>query len=115
MPPRRSQYSRPCASMSFAPLPIRGWNGVRAYVPRRNAFSRSSTAAGDSSCSNKAGSSFFSDGDPPHARSERVQRGEQLRTHAAGDDFAVEELLRLGRSELAHHVAAAVEQAGTAG
>src|SRR5262245_55084710 len=105
MPPSRSQYSRPCASISFAPLPMRGWNGVRAYVPRTKDFSRSSTAAGDSSCSNKAGPSFFSNRDPPHARSERVQRGEQLGTHAAGDDFAVEELLGLGRPELAHDVA----------
>src|SRR5947199_8435898 len=86
MPPRRSQYSFPFASTSFAPLPLRGWNGVRAYVPRTNALSRASTADGDSSCSNKAGSSVLTDGDLIHAVLEGVQCGLQLRLHAAGND-----------------------------
>src|SRR3954452_7273147 len=115
MPPSRSQYSRPSASVMRAPFPLRGWKGVRAYVPRRKAFSRSSTAAGDSSCSNKVRTSLFSNGDSPHARSERVQRGLQLGPHAAGDDFRAEERFRVGGAQLGDDVAGGVEQTGHVG
>src|SRR5947199_1168989 len=85
MPPGRSQYSFPFASTSFAPLPLRGWNGVRAYVPRTNALSRASTADGDSSCSNKVRSSVLADCDALHSAPQRMQRRLQLRLHAAAD------------------------------
>src|SRR5438270_14045412 len=115
MPPSRSQYSRPSASVMRAPFPLRGWKGVRAYVPRRKAFSRSSTAAGDSSCSNKVGTSLFSNGDSPHARSERVQRGLQLGPHAAGDDGSAEQRFRFVGVKFGDDVAAGIEQAGHVG
>src|ERR1051326_3272668 len=97
-----------------APLPLRGWNGVRLYVPRMNAFSRASTASGDSSCSNKMSSSL-SDLDAAHARSERVQRGHQLRAHAAADDVGVEQRVGVVGMNLPHDFAARVEQAGDVG
>src|SRR3954462_3843373 len=115
MLPSRSQYSRPSASVMRAPLPLRGWKDVRTYVPRRKAFSRSSTAAGDSSCSNKVRTSLFSNSDSPHARSERVQRGLQLGPHAAGDDFRSEERFRFVGVQLSDDVAGFIEQAGDVG
>src|SRR4051812_27417460 len=97
-----------------APLPLRGWNGVRLYVPRMKAFSRASTAPGDSSCSNKVGPSL-SDLDSAHALPERVQRGQQLRPHPAADDVGVEQRVRVVGVDLLDDIAARVEQAGDVG
>src|ERR1051325_8236780 len=97
-----------------APLPLRGWNGVRLYVPRMKAFSRASTAPGDSSCSNKVRSSL-SDLDPPHTRAERVQRGLQLRAHAAADHVAVEQRVRIGGVQLRKDFALRIHNAGDVG
>src|SRR5689334_3359278 len=97
-----------------APFPLRGWNGVRLYVPRMNAFSRASTASGDSSCSNKVRSSL-SDLDPAHALAERVQRGHQLRTHAAADDVGVEQRVGVLDVQLRKDFAFGVEDAGDVG
>src|SRR4029079_16939970 len=97
-----------------APLPLRGWKGARLYVPRMKAFSRASTASGDSSCSNKVRSSL-SDLDPPHARAERVQRGLQLRAHAAADHVAVEQRVRVGSVQARKDVALRIEHAGDVG
>src|SRR4051812_2269471 len=102
MPPRRSQYILPLASTSSAPLPLRGWNGVRAYVPRTKCCSRASTAAGDSSCSNKVRSSFgeLADCDRGYAGPQRGQCRLQLRTHAAAHDRAGEKLLDVALDEM---------------
>ncbi len=124
MPPSRSQYSRPSASMRRAPLPSRGWNGVRAYVFTRNALSRSSTACGDSSCSNKGRTSRCrlsvvgsgcGDGDLADSRAERGECGLQLRLHAAGDRGAFEHRFDTDGVEVRHDVAVVIEQAGDIG
>src|SRR5688500_13475610 len=116
MPPSRSQYSRPAASMSFAPLPARGWNEVRAYVPRMYSRSRDSTSAismmgsltmpgtigatGPTSGSDKVRSSVAAaqclrvllgpgDDDVVRARLDRLETSLELGPHAAADRAAV--------------------------
>src|SRR5450759_5175196 len=99
---------RPFTSMSCAPLPSRGWNCVRAYVGTMNVLSRDSTAAGDSSCSNKFGSS--SDVDRANSRFQRAEGGLELRFHSAADDVARQQLLRVPGGEQRDDRAVAVEQ-----
>src|SRR5947207_14098622 len=77
------------------------------------ARSRASTASGVSSCSNKIGSSVFTNCDLMHTTAQRIQRRLKFRFHSAA--HVLDPLFDRVRVQLRDDVAVRVEKAGDVG